>query len=446
MQPLRRAASHLLTSLVVVTVIASLLGAGWMLASYAKADTSSASTEQAVRAFYDGVNGTIRSGNTEMLESVVAPDLIVHGPLGSLAQHQEGFTRYLASLHGTSPHLKVTVTEVVVSGDKALVNLTVQGDDNRVFLGSQLNGVAPWSSLDGIRVRNGQVSEFWSGGTGLDMLETLAQAPLSLLSGAQASITLDRLALPPGGSYAAASEFEKRWLFVESGSVAVVTALREGQQETGLSSPISPEPPDGGGGEIRTPATAEAGEFFSLLVWSKTEIHNTGASPANLLVFAAGTPNPFGNGRVDPAGHSGQVPSAADLSWPGWGVSAPRMSETGATLTALTGNVQPELPAERSVIAVGSLTLAPGTDLVTQPSGPQLLTVDTGQLDIVSEGSPAWIYDGAGSDLAVASLQAGGGAMLAKDAVVGLRNLGAEPVTITLFAIVPGSALIGGAA
>jgi hypothetical protein len=108
--------------------------------------------------------------------------------------------------------------------------------------------------------------------------------------------------------------------------------------------------------------------------------------------------------------------------------------------------VQPELPVGRAVIAVGSLTLAPGTDLVTQPRGPQLLTVDSGQLDIVSEGSPAWIYDGAGSDLAIASLQAGGGAVLAKDAVVGLRNLGADPVTITLFAIVPGSALIGGAA
>src|SRR4051794_37239429 len=153
---LRRTASQLLTSLLVVAVIASLLGVGWKLASYAKADSSSATTEQAVHAFYDGVNQTIHTGNTEALETVVAPDIVVHGPLASLAQQQEGLTGYLTSLHGTSPKLQVTVTDVVVTGDQALVNLMVQGDEDRVFLGSQLNGVAPWSGIDGIRMRNGQ--------------------------------------------------------------------------------------------------------------------------------------------------------------------------------------------------------------------------------------------------------------------------------------------------
>ncbi len=446
---LRHTATHLLTSLLVVMVIASLLGAGWKLAgftSYTKADSGSATTEQAVSAFYEGVNQTIRTGNSETLTTVVAPDVVVHGPLASLAQQEEGLTRYLASLHGTSPKLQITVTEVVVTGDQALVNLTVQGDDHRTFLGSRLDGVAPWSGVDAIRVRNGLVSEYWSGGTGLEMLEPLAEAPFSILPGGEPSVSLDRLTLPPGGSFAAASMKEKRWLYVQSGAVGVSSTLRDEAQETPFSAPIGPEKPGGGNGEIRPPATAKSGDFFVLPIWSTTEIRNTGSSSASLLVFAAGMPDPLGDGRADPAGHGGQAPVSAELSWPGWGTSAARVSENGATLVALTGTVQPALPAERSILAVGSITLAPGTGYLTQPTGPLLLTVENGLIDITSEGSPAWIYDGAGSDLTVASLSAGGGAVLSTGSVVSLRNLGAEPVTLIVFGIVPVSAFTGGAA
>jgi hypothetical protein len=442
----RRTTTHLLTSLLVVTVIASLLGAGWKLASYTKADSGSATTEQAVDAFYEGINQTIRTGNSEALTTVVAPDVVVHGPLASLAQQEEGLTRYLTSLHRTSPKLRLTVTEVVVTDDQALVNLTVQGDDHRTFLGSQLNGVAPWGGVDAVRVRNGQISEYWSGGTGLDMLEPLAQAPLTILPGGEPSLTLDRLTLPPAGSFAAASLKEKRWLFVQSGTVVVNSTRRESTKETVLSAPIGPVEPDDGKGEIRNPATTKTGDFFELPLFSKTEIRNTGSSSASLLVFAVGTPDPLGDGQADPAGHSGQAPVSAELSWPGWGTSAPRVSENGATLVSLTGTVQPALPAERSILTVGSVTLAPGAELVMQPTGPFVLAVDDGLLDVVSEGLPAWIYDGSGSELSVGTVHAGGGAILASGAVVSLRNLSADPASITMFAIVPVSALTGGAA
>ncbi|MFL5758570.1 MAG: nuclear transport factor 2 family protein [Thermomicrobiales bacterium] len=442
---LRRTASHLLTTLVVVTVIASLLGAGWKRSNNAEADSGSA-TKDTVHAFYDAANRTIRSGNPDELSAIVAPDVVVHGPLAALGRDETGLSRYLASLHATAPHLQLTVTEVVVSGDRALVNLIVRGDEERAFLGSPLKGEAPWGAVDALRVTNSRVSEYWTGGTGQEILEPLAQAPFSVLPGGDETLTLDRLTLPPGGSFAAASVQEKRWLFVESSTVVVTTVRRDSSDSMVFAAPVGPEEPDAGEGGLRNPATAETGDFFALPLWSRVEIRNVGPASASLLVFAAGSPDVLGAGTVDPAGHGGQVSPAAELSWPGWGTSGPRVSESGATLVSLIGTVQPTLPAERSVLTVGRVTLAPGAELGTQVAGPLALVVDDGMLDLVTAGAPAWVYDGAGSNISVGTVRAGGGAVLSTNAVASWRNLGEQPVELTVVAIVPASAMSGGAA
>jgi SnoaL-like polyketide cyclase len=161
-----------LSSLLTLAIFVSLIGAGWTIARFATTDPDFDGTERVVRDFYAGVNQTVRTGDPGKLETVVAEDAVVHGPLATLAPDSAGLTHYLASLHVTAPHLTLIVAEIVVVGDRARVNLIVQGDENRTFLGSPLDGVAPWGAVDALRIDNGQVAEYWSGESGPDLLES----------------------------------------------------------------------------------------------------------------------------------------------------------------------------------------------------------------------------------------------------------------------------------
>jgi quercetin dioxygenase-like cupin family protein len=443
---LRRTALNLVTTLLVVAAVVSLLGAGWKLANPAAADPGPSTTEQVVRAYYAAANLAIHTGDRAALDEVVAPDVVVHGPLAMLAPDGAGLTRYLASLHATSPKLKLTVGEVVITGDHALVNLIVQGEVQRTFLGSPLKGVAPWGAVDALRVRDGLVSEYWSSGTGLELLEPLAHTTFHALMPLERTVTLDRLTIPPGASFAAANADEARWLFVETSAVTVTMDRLESTKALVLGSSGKTVALAAGRNEPQKPDPAGSDDFFPLPVWSTVTIHNVGDESATLLVLAAGSPGGIGNVQVDPAGHGGKTPAATDLGWPGWGIGAPRISESGALLASLIGSVDTTFPDKQTVITIGRMTLAPGSTVATHAAGQDLLLVDSGTLDFVTDGTTARIYQGASSNVSVGTAGPGASVILPEGAVASLSNLGDSPVVLTVVAIVPARAITGDAA
>jgi hypothetical protein len=80
-----------------------------------------------------------------------------------------------------------------------------------------------------------------------------------------------------------------------------------------------------------------------------------------------------------------------------------------------------------------------------QLSGPHLLAMDAGMLELVSEGEPAWIYHDRGSDLQTGALSPGAGALLREGAVARLRNPGEVATVATIIAILPAATLTNGA-
>jgi SnoaL-like polyketide cyclase len=443
---LRRTALNLLTTFLVVAAVVSLLGAGWKLANPAAADPGPSTTEQVVRDYYAAANLAIHTGDRAALNEVVAPDVVVHGPLAMLAPDGAGLTRYLASLHATSPKLKLTVGEVVITGDQALVNLIVQGDEQRAFLGSPLKGVAPWGAVDALRVIDGQVHEYWSSGTGLELLEPLAHTSFHALMPLERTMTLDRLTIPPGASFAAANADEARWLFIETGAVSVTMDRHESTNVMVLGSSGETVALATGQNEPRKPDPAGSDDFFTLPVWSTITIHNVGDQSASVLVLAAGSLGGLGDVSIDPAGHGGKTPAASDLGWPGWGISVPRISESGALLASLIGSVDTTFPDKQTVITIGRMTLAPETTVDTHAAGQNLILVDSGTLDFVTDGTTARIYQGASSDVSVGTAGPGAAVLLPEGAVASLRNLGDSPVVLTVVAIVPARAITGDAA
>jgi predicted SnoaL-like aldol condensation-catalyzing enzyme len=437
---------HKLTALLTVAIAFALFAGGWLLSSPAAADPGPADTEHVVRDFYAAVNESIRTGNVAALDEVVADDLIAHSTLATVAPDHAGLVRYLTSLHTTFPHLQLTVTDVVVTSDRAIADVAIENGAAGMFLGGTLRGGEPWGETDAFRITDHQISELWSGPQEVVLLESGAQAPYQVLDPPERTITLDRLTIPVGASYAASSTEEQRWLFVEASTVTAASARHERTtaMELGLTGNIAqfePRPT-----EQRNPATLETGDLVALPIWSQTEIHNIGVEPASLLVLAAGSPIAIGNMQTDPAGHGGEISTDAIAGWPGWPGGTVRISESGATLASLTGNTTTKLSDKRTVVAVGQAVLAPGSAFAVQVAGPHMLVVDSGMLDLISEGEPARIHQGSGADLNAGALGPGAGALLRTGSVAHFLNPGDEPTVVTIIALIPSSALTGNAA
>jgi hypothetical protein len=417
-----------------------------MLVSPAAADPGPTDTEQVVRDFYAAVNETIRTGNSAALDKIVSGDVVAHSKLASVAPDHAGLIRYLTSLHTTFAHLEMTATDIVVTGDRAIADVAIEDGSEGKFLGGTLRGGEPWGETDAFRVTDHQITEIWSGAQEAVLLESGARAPYKVLDPLERNVTLDRLTIPAGGSYEATGAEEQRWLFVESSVVTAASLRQETTESMELGSIGETVQVETGPTEQRQPATLETGELVALPIWSNTEIRNIGPEPASVLVLAAGFPQVFAGLPSDPASHGGDPQAEVVEGWPGWWGGASRISDSGAMLASLAGTVEMTLADKHTVVEVGHVTLAPGSTLSLQLTGPHLLVVDAGMLDLTSEGEPAWIYQGIGADLNSGVLGPGAGTLLRTGSVALLRNPGDEPTVATIIALVPASALTGSAA
>lgn len=113
---------------------------------------------------------------------------------------------------------------MITVGDQALVHLSVRGSNRARFLGDPLrDGSSPWGMVDAMTVAGHRVVEYWSGATGLALLESLGQASFTIDAPSKRLVSLDRLMIPPGASFAARGAAEARLFFVEAGTVTMTS-------------------------------------------------------------------------------------------------------------------------------------------------------------------------------------------------------------------------------
>jgi hypothetical protein len=369
----------LLTTFLTMATAVALFASGWILAAPAVADPRPGAAEEVVRSFYAAVNETIRTGDTNALETVMSEHASTHGPLETVAPNRAGLTHYLASLHANAPELELDIEELAVTGNRAVVDVKVTGAGEGSFLGSSLQDVQLWGKVDAFRVGNGHVLEFWSDATGLALLESQTSVPVFVEHPFTRAVTLDRLTI-------AAEE--------------------------------------------------------RLQAWSETEVRNTGLETASLLVLTIAQPA-VESTYYDQNPQSSSGPAS---TWPKWKTGVSRRLG-GATITTLTPDINTELPLDQAVIAVAQVTLAPGAFLADfQLSGPYLLVVDTGRLDLFAGDEQAWILQGPAHYLNDGRIEAGYGATLGPGAHAYLHNPGPDPAVVTLIAILPANAITGGSA
>jgi steroid delta-isomerase-like uncharacterized protein len=127
----------------------------------------SAETKAVARRFFEeGASGTAD-------EALIAPDLIYHGPpmIGEL-RGRDAFVQVLGVFRRAFPGFTTTIEEMVAEGDLVAVRHTHHGLHRGEF-----NGIPPTgreihvTGIEIVRVRDGQVAEFWH----LDDFLTLLQ-------------------------------------------------------------------------------------------------------------------------------------------------------------------------------------------------------------------------------------------------------------------------------
>jgi steroid delta-isomerase-like uncharacterized protein len=130
------------------------------------------SEEQNKRVFEKLVEEAYSKGNVDVLNEIFAPNFTEH-QAGIVPPTAEGVKRSIAAIRGAFPDMKLTVEEMVASGDKVWARLTGRGMHRGPFVGIPPTGKSiVITVMDECRFENGQIVEHWGVA---DQLAVMAQ-------------------------------------------------------------------------------------------------------------------------------------------------------------------------------------------------------------------------------------------------------------------------------
>lgn len=116
------------------------------------------SNKNVLRRVYDGIN----QGHVQILEELVADDVIEHEDFPGLEANKAGVIQFFRQLRAAFPDLRMTADDVVAEGAKVAVLGTMTGTHEGEFMGIEATGNhirVPFADL--FRVENGQIAEHW---------------------------------------------------------------------------------------------------------------------------------------------------------------------------------------------------------------------------------------------------------------------------------------------
>jgi quercetin dioxygenase-like cupin family protein len=179
---------------------------------------ASAANAELVGAFYDAVNEAIRSGHTDRIDALVAPDVAWCRGCADQMQSRAGLEHYLLALHRTTPAARLIVDEVVADGNEtAMARVHVAGLPT-------IGTTAPWGPIDSFRIAGGQIVERGNVPDSVGLREALVRVRFDSLPPAVTGIAMARLTFLLGSGVDGLLSAGPTLLVVEAGSLTVNTA------------------------------------------------------------------------------------------------------------------------------------------------------------------------------------------------------------------------------
>jgi len=137
---------------------------------------SAMSTEEnkaIVRQFYE--QGATGARDDEL----IAEDFVYHGPamLGEV-RGREGFKQVMGVFRGAFPGFETTIEDMVAEGDRVVVRHTHHATQTGEFAGIPPTGKrVTVSGIEILRLRDGQIVEFWHMDDFLGLMQQLGAVP-----------------------------------------------------------------------------------------------------------------------------------------------------------------------------------------------------------------------------------------------------------------------------
>ena len=135
------------------------------------------SEEQNKQVFRQLIEEGFSQGKLEVLDDVFAPNFVEHQD-GFVPPNVEGVKGAIVSLRTAAPDLKLTIEEIIASGEKTWARITGRGTHRGPFMGRPATGRSfAITVIDICRFENGKIVEHWGVADRLGMIAQLGLLP-----------------------------------------------------------------------------------------------------------------------------------------------------------------------------------------------------------------------------------------------------------------------------
>jgi hypothetical protein len=112
------------------------------------------------------------------IDKTCAPNIVYHGTNGKDIRGLKGFKQYFSEFFDAFPDNHLTMDDLVVEGDKAVMRYTLTGTHKSVFMGIPPTNKKTTQSIIGIdRVVSGKCVETWVRSDTLGFMQQLGVVP-----------------------------------------------------------------------------------------------------------------------------------------------------------------------------------------------------------------------------------------------------------------------------
>jgi steroid delta-isomerase-like uncharacterized protein len=126
------------------------------------------------RRYHDAWN----AGDTDSLDSIMAPDVVNHSPLQGQAPGIDGFKQAIQWMRAGVPDLTIVIDTTVAEGDLVATRWTGSGTQSGTLMGIPPTGrQVTVSGIDICRIADGRIVEYWQVLDTLSMLQQLGAIP-----------------------------------------------------------------------------------------------------------------------------------------------------------------------------------------------------------------------------------------------------------------------------
>jgi steroid delta-isomerase-like uncharacterized protein len=117
-------------------------------------------------------------GNLDVLDELVAQDVVDHDPTPGQASGREGIKPFVSTLRTAFPDLQLAVENMVAEGDYVAFNYTINGTHQGEFMGIEPTGKqVSVRAMEMVRIAGGQMVDRWGNTDQLGLLDQLGALP-----------------------------------------------------------------------------------------------------------------------------------------------------------------------------------------------------------------------------------------------------------------------------